>query len=178
MLKKIVAAVALLVVVAIAAILLVALTKPDDFRVARTTIINAPPEKIVTHIEDFHRWAAWSPYEKLDPNMTREITGAPAGKGAVYAWSGDGKAGAGRMEIIESAPQRVAIQLDFTEPMEAHNLAEFTLTPQGDATEVSWAMSGPAPLTTKVMMIFFDLDRMIGADFETGLASLKKVSEE
>lgn len=178
MLKKIVLAVALLIVVAIAAVLLLALTKPDDFRVARTTVINAPPEKIVGHIEDFHRWAEWSPYEQLDPNMTREITGAPAGKGAVYAWSGDGKAGAGRMEILESSPQRVAIQLDFTEPMAARNLAEFVLSPQGDATEVSWVMSGPADLPTKVMMVFFDFDRMIGADFETGLDSLRKVSEQ
>lgn len=178
MIKKILLGIVSLVVIAIIAVLGIALRQPDEFRVARSTTIQAPPEKIVANIEDFHRWADWSPYEKLDPNMTRDIGGAPSGKGATYAWSGNGQAGAGRMEILESSPQRVAIQLDFSEPMEGHNLAEFILTPQGDATEVAWVMSGPAPFLTKVMCVFFDLDQMIGPDFENGLAKLKKVSEQ
>jgi len=175
MLRKI----ALVVVLAIAVLLVFAATRPDTFRVERTARIDAPAEKIFPLIDDFHRWGAWSPYEKLDPGMKRSFGGAASGKGATYAWQGNGQAGAGRMEIVESAPSsKVAIQLDFIEPFEGHNMAEFTLQPQGGATQVTWAMHGPSPYVARLMGIFFNMDRMIGKDFEAGLANLKAATEK
>lgn len=175
MLKKI----ALVLVLAIAALLIFAATRPDSFRVERTTRINAPAEKIYPLIADFHRWGAWSPYEKLDPEMQRTFGGAPNGKGATYAWESKGKAGAGRMEIAEATPSsKVGIQLDFTKPIEGHNLAEFTLQPQGGATQVTWSMQGQSPYVAKLMGIFFNMDQMIGKDFEEGLANLKITAEK
>lgn len=175
MLKKI----AIVIVVAIIAVLGFAATKPDSFRVERSATIKAPPEKIFAYINDFHRWNQWSPYEKLDPAMTRTLSGAESGKGAIYEWSGNNQAGAGRMEITDSTPaSKITIKLDFSKPMEGHNTAEFTFTPQGDSTQVSWAMSGPMPYIAKVMSIFFNMDQMIGKDFETGLGNLKALSEK
>jgi uncharacterized protein YndB with AHSA1/START domain len=175
MLKKIV----LVILALIAIVLIYAATRPDTFRVERTARIPAPAEKIFPLIDDFHRWGAWSPYEKLDPDMKRTFGGAPAGKGATYAWEGNSKAGAGHMEITESTPSsKIAIKLDFIKPFEGHNVAEFTLQPQGDATQVTWAMSGPSPYVAKVMGIFFNMDQMIGKDFETGLANLKTATEK
>ena len=111
--------------------------------------------------------------------MKRTFGGAPAGKGATYAWEGNGKAGAGRMEITESTPSsKIAIKLDFIKPFEGHNVAEFTLQPQGDATQVTWAMHGPSPYIAKLMGLFFNMEQMIGKDFEAGLANLKTATEK
>jgi len=171
--------IALAVVAAVAALLIFAATRPDTFRVERTARIDAPAEKIFPLIDDFHRWGAWSPYEKLDPDMQRSFGGSASGKGAAYAWESKGKAGAGRMEITESTPSsKIAIDLDFTRPMEGHNVAEFTLRPQGNATQVTWSMHGPSPYVAKLMGIFFNMDQMIGKDFETGLANLKTATEK
>ncbi|MDQ0568448.1 uncharacterized protein YndB with AHSA1/START domain [Variovorax paradoxus] len=171
--------IALAVLALIAALLIFAATRPDTFRVERTARIQAPAEKIFPLIGDFHRWGTWSPYEKLDPEMKREFGGTPSGKGATYAWDSKGKAGAGRMEIMESSPSsRIAIKLDFIKPFEGHNTAEFTLKPEGDATQVTWAMYGPNPYVAKLMGIFFNMDQMIGKDFEAGLASLKTATEK
>lgn len=170
--------IAIVVAVAIVALLGYAATKPNHFRIARSTVIKAPPEKIYALIDDFHQWRAWSPYEKLDPAMTRTYGGPASGLGSTYAWNGDGKAGAGRMEIIEAAaPSKLVTRLDFTKPMEAHNRAIFTLVPEGDATRVTWAMEGPSPFLFKVMDVIFNMDRMAGKDFETGLANLKAEAE-
>lgn len=175
MFKKI----ALAVVVLVAAVLLFAATRPDSFRVQRSTSIKAPAEKIFPLIADFHAWGAWSPWEKLDPTMKRTHSGAPSGKGAVYAWDGNNEVGAGRMEIAEvSAPSRLSIKLDFSRPMEGHNTAEFTLVPKGDGSEVTWAMFGPNPYLSKLIGLFLDMDKMIGKDFETGLANLKALAEK
>ncbi len=171
--------IALAVVALIAGVLIFATTKPDTFAVQRSATIKAPPEKIFAVLNDFHRWTEWSPWEKLDPAMKRTLGGAPAGKGATYAWEGNGKAGAGRMEILESTPpSKVGIQLDFIKPFEGHNLAVFTLTPQGDATQVNWAMTGPTPFVSKLMQVFVDMDKMIGKDFEEGLLNLKALTEK
>lgn len=171
--------IALAVVAAIAALLIFAATRPDTFRVERTARIDAPAEKIFPLIDDFHRWGTWSPYEKLDPDMQRSFGGSASGKGATYAWESKGKAGAGRMEITESTPSsKIAINLDFTRPMEGHNVAEFTLQPQGNATQVTWSMHGPSPYVAKLMGIFFNMDQMIGKDFETGLANLRTATEK
>jgi len=166
-------------IAAMAVVFVLAMTKPDTFRVQRTVHIQAAHDKVFPHINDFHNWSAWSPYEKLDPAMERTFSGAPSGVGAVYAWNSAGKAGVGRMEITGPAvPSRIGIKLDFFKPFEAHNTAEFLLEPQGDATEVTWAMFGPAPFLSKVMQVFFNLDNMVGRDFEVGLANLKAVSEK
>jgi uncharacterized protein YndB with AHSA1/START domain len=176
--KKVLLALLAIVVVAVAGVLVAAAMQPDSFRVARSLAIKAPAERIYPLIADFHNWSAWSPYEKLDPDMKREIAGAPSGVGATYAWQGNDQAGAGRMEIVEAdAPQKLDIALDFTKPMEAHNTAIFTLAPEGDGTLVTWAMQGESPFLFKVMCLFFDADAMIGKDFEAGLANLKKAAE-
>ena len=168
----------IVLVVAVGAVLVLAAMKPDTFRVQRAASIQAPPEKIFPLINDFGRWAAWSPYEKKDPAMKRAFGAATAGKGAVYEWAGDKNVGKGRMEIAESAaPSKVILKLDFSEPFEAHNIVEFTMTPKGGATEVSWDMHGATPYLAKIVHVFFDMDRMVGRDFEAGLASLKALAE-
>src|SRR5713226_1182040 len=170
--------IAIVVVVLLAAVLIFAATKPDTFRVQRATSIKAPPEKIFVLINDFHSWGSWSPWEKLDPTMKRTHSGAASGKGAVYKWEGNGKVGAGSMEITESSPpSKVAIKLDFIKPFEGHNIAEYTLETKGDSTNVTWAMYGPSPFISKVMQVFFSMDSMVGKDFETGLANLKAIAE-
>lgn len=160
------------VVVVVAGVLIYAATMPDTFRVQRSASIKAAPEKIAPLIADFHQWQAWSPYEKYDPAMKRDYSGAASGVGAIYAWSGNGKVGAGRMEILDSSTQQVRIKLDFIKPFEGHNTATFTLAPAGDATSVTWAMDGPRPYISKLMGVFFNMDKLIGKDFEEGLANL------
>ena len=168
----------LVLIVLIAVLLGYAATRPDSFRVERATVIKAPPAKVFALIEDFHQWAGWSPWEKLDPAMKRTHSGAASGKGAVYAWEGNSDVGAGRMEILETtAPSRVLIRLDFMKPFEATNTAEYTIQPEGEATRVTWAMYGPAPFLSKLMQVFVSMDKMIGKDFEQGLANLKALAE-
>jgi uncharacterized protein YndB with AHSA1/START domain len=175
---KIVAIVLLVLAVPVAVVLVLAANKPDVFQVARATTIKAPPDRIFPLINDFHKWGAWSPYEKKDPEMKRTYGGAESGKGAVYAWAGDKNVGHGRMEIVESAPpSKIVLKLDFVKPFEAHNIVEFTLDAKGDSTEVRWAMHGPAPYLAKIVHLFFDMDSMVGKDFEAGLANLKTAAE-
>ena len=170
---------AAIVVIVVAGVLIYAATRPDSFRVERTATIKAPPDKIYAEIANLRGWSAWSPYEKKDPGMKRVFSGAESGKGAVYAWDGNKDVGQGRMEIVEATPpSKIAIKLDFIKPFEGHNMAEFTLAPAGDSTTVTWAMYGPSPYVAKVMGTFFDLDKMIGDDFEAGLAALKTVAEK
>jgi uncharacterized protein YndB with AHSA1/START domain len=165
-------------VVLVAAVLVYAAAMPDVFRVQRAASIDAPPEKIFPLISDLRGWGAWSPYERKDPAMKRTHSGSASGKGAVYEWDGNGEVGKGRMEITDaSPPSRVTINLDFVEPFEAHNVVEFTLEPKGRSTEVTWAMHGPTPYVAKIMHVFFDMDGMVGRDFEAGLAGLKTLAE-
>jgi len=169
----------IVIVVAIAGVLIVAATKPDSFRVQRSTSIKAPPDRIFPMINDLDTWRSWSPYETKDPAMKRTFGAVTRGKGAVYEWDGDRNVGQGRMEIMESAPpSRVTIKLDFLKPFEAHNTAEFTLEPQGENTNVTWAIFGPMPYVSKVMSTFFNMDTMIGKDFEVGLAGLEAAAEK
>jgi len=166
------------VLVLLAALLGFAATKPDTFRVRRATSIKAQPDKIFALIEDFHQWASWSPWEKLDPAMKRAYSGAASGKGAVYEWEGNKKVGQGRMEITDAPPpSKVTIKLDFLRPFEAHNIAELALDAKGDSTDVTWSMQGRNTLMTKVMSLFVSMDRMVGKDFEAGLANLKALAE-
>jgi uncharacterized protein YndB with AHSA1/START domain len=162
----------------IAVILVHVWTRPDSFRVERSTAMNAPPEKIFPYIEGLKRWAAWSPYEGRDPAMKRAYSGADGGKGAVYEWDGNDDVGKGRMEIVDSTPpHRVVIKLDFLKPFEGHNMAELTVEPKGGQTIVTWAMYGPSTFMTKLIGTFMDMDDMIGRDFAAGLAKLKAVVE-
>ncbi len=171
--------IAVVVIVAVLALLAFAATRPDTFRVERQTTIKAPPDKIFPLINDFHKWSEWSPWEKIDPSMKRSFSEAISGKGAVYAWDGSGKAGAGRMEILDAPPStKVVIKLDFIKPFEGHNTAEFTLKAVGADTQVNWVMHGPAPFISKLMGIFFNMDKMIGTDFEAGLNNLKAAAEK
>jgi Polyketide cyclase / dehydrase and lipid transport len=169
----------IVIVVAVVGLLAFAATRPNSFSVQRSAVIKAPPEKIHALINAFTNWPRWSPWEKLDPAMQRTLGGPPAGVGSSYAWSGNSQAGAGRMEITDSqAPGKVVIQLDFIKPFEGHNIAEFTLVPQGDATQVNWRMYGPSPFISKLMGVFVSMDALIGKDFEAGLANLKAVAEQ
>jgi len=166
------------IVVIIAALLALAATKPDTFRIERSAIINTSPDKVFGLIEDFHRWNGWSPWEKLDPAMMRTFTGAASGKGAIYEWEGNKKVGKGRMEIADlESHSQIRIKLDFFSPFEAHNIAEFTLENRGNSVYLKWAMFGPASFAVKVMHLFMNMDKMVGKDFETGLANLKSLAE-
>jgi uncharacterized protein YndB with AHSA1/START domain len=160
-------------VVIVLGILGVAATKADAFHIQRSATINAPAEKIFAHINDFHNWTAWSPWEKLDPAMKRSYSGAASGKGAMYAWNGNSDVGSGNMEITESTPSsRIVIALNFLTPFEGHNIAEFTLEPAGESTKVTWAMHGPMNFVAKVMSVFFSMDSMVGNQFAQGLTTL------
>jgi uncharacterized protein YndB with AHSA1/START domain len=176
---EVIAVIAVILAIAIAVVLILAATKPSSLRVQRAISIKAPPEEIFPLISDFHQWLTWSPYEQKDPAMKRTYGGAERGKGAVYAWDGDKNVGSGRMEILEAtAPQKIVIKLDFFKPFEGHNTAEFTMLPQGDGTHVTWLMHGPANFMSRLIQVFMNLDRMIGRDFEAGLANLKTITEK
>lgn len=158
--------------------LLFVMTRPAAFRVERSASVTAPPAAVYAQIADFHNWPAWSPWEHLDPAMTRSLSGAASGTGAVYEWNGNGKVGQGRMTITDAQPdQKVAIKLEFLKPFQATNATTFELSPSGDGTKVTWAMEGRNNFVAKAMCIFMPMDKMVGGDFEKGLASLKQVAE-
>jgi uncharacterized protein YndB with AHSA1/START domain len=163
----------------IVVILILAAMKPDVLRLERRATINATPDTVFAFLNDFHRWLHWSPWEGLDPALRRTHSGATAGKGAVYAWEGNKKVGQGQMEILESTPpSRLMVKLDFIKPFEAHNMVEFHLTPAaGGGTDIVWSMQGPQPFATKMFSVIMPMEKLIGKDFEKGLASLKRVSE-
>ena len=164
--------------VLVAAMLVYAATRPDTFRVYRSASIKAPPDKIFPLINDFHAWTKWSPYENKDPQMKRTYGASSIGKGAVYEWNGNGQVGSGRITITNAMPaSQVLIKLDMLTPFEAHNNVAFTLVPQGDSTTVTWDMRGGVPYFAKIMHMFFNMDKMVGGDFEVGLANLKAVAE-
>src|SRR5882724_2490109 len=155
---EIIAIIAVVLAIAIAILLILAATKPDTFTVRRSTTVKARPEVIFPLINDFHQWGTWSPYETKDPAMKRSYSGESSGKGAVYGWEGDKNVGSGRMEILDvQAPSKIVIKLDFFTPFEGHNTAEFTMLPQGDATNITWVMHGPLPFTGKIMHVFINL---------------------
>jgi uncharacterized protein YndB with AHSA1/START domain len=171
--------IAIVVVVLLASLFIYAAMRPDSFRIERATSIKAPPEKIFPLINDFHQWEGWSPWEKIDPALKRTYGGTASGKGAVYAWDGNKDVGQGRMEIVQSLPpSKVALKLNFIKPFEAQNTVEFTLAPQGDSTTVTQAMYGPSPYISKLMGIFFSMEKMVGQKYEEGLANLKAIAEK
>lgn len=151
----------------------------DTYTVERSATIAAPPQRVYEQIVDFHNWTNWSPWEDVDPELKRTYSGAEAGTGAVYAWSGNRKAGQGRMEIVEAVePSNVRIDLAFEKPWKAHSDTSFTIEPEGSGSRVVWSMTGKKNLMTKAMGIFTSMDKMLGPDFEKGLARLKTTTEK
>jgi hypothetical protein len=176
---EIIIIVAVVLAIAVAIVLVLAATKSNSFSVQRAIAVRAAPAKIFPLINDFHQWQSWSPYENKDPAMKRSFSGAADGKGAVYGWEGNKNVGSGRMEILDSSvPSKIVIKLDFFTPFEGPTTAEFTLLPQADVTNVTWAMHGPASFMSKLMQVFINLDHMIGKDFEIGLVNLKRLTEQ
>jgi len=153
--------------------------QPSDFRIERSATMAAPPEKVFGEVNDYHFWQAWSPWAKLDPNMEQTYEGPPAGTGAIYSWTGNKQVGEGRMTIMESRPgKRILINLEFLRPFRATNTAEFTFKPSGSDTEVTWAMIGKKNFVFKAFGLFMSMDKMVGKDFEKGLAQLKAIVEK
>jgi hypothetical protein len=173
-----IAIIAVVIVVLVIAALAYAATKPDTFRVQRSTSIKAAPEKIFPLVNDLRSHGSWSPWEKKDPAMKRTYSGAASGKGAVYEWDGNKNIGQGRMEITDALPSKVVFKMDFLKPFEVHNIAEIAMEPKGDVTNVTWAIYGPSPYLSKVMSLVCNIDKMIGREFETGLANLKTITEK
>jgi hypothetical protein len=150
----------------------------DTYTVERSATIEAGPERIYEQIADFHNWRNWSPWEGVDPDLQRTYSGARSGTGAVYEWSGNRKAGQGRMEITDATePSTVRIDLVFEKPWKARNDTLFTIRPEGSGSRVTWTMTGKKTLMTKVMGVFTSMDKMLGPDFEKGLAQLKATTE-
>ena len=152
--------------------------QPDEFKVVRSEKIAAPPDKIFPHVNDLHKWEAWSPWARMDPNAKNSFAGPASGTGAAMAWAGTCKVGVGRMTITESkASSWIRFRLEFEKPMKATNTAEFTFTPEGGQTVVTWSMAGRNNFAAKVFGLFMNCDKMIGGQFEKGLAQLKSVAE-
>ncbi|HEX2547855.1 MAG TPA: SRPBCC family protein [Ramlibacter sp.] len=167
---------ALLAAAAIAGLLVYAAAQPDSFRVARSTTVQAPPEKLHGLINDLRAFNTWNPFEKGDTQSRGEYRGPTAGPGAAYFFAG-GKSGDGSLRILESAPSRVSMELHMLKPLEARNRVQFTLQPRGNATEVTWLMEGQNPFLGKLIHVFINMDRMVGSQFESGLADLKQRAE-
>lgn len=152
-------------------------TRPAAFRITRTRTIGATPEQLFKLVNDFHEWAVWSPWEKLDPGMQRTYEGASEGVGAVYKWEGP-KSGIGRMEITEAKPgERVDIDLKFVKPMPADNKTVFSFEPDGGGTRVTWTMSGNNGFAAKAFNVFVNMDKLVGKDFESGLEAMEAATK-
>jgi hypothetical protein len=162
----------------IALILVIAAFQPEDFRVERRATFAAPASAVFPHVNEFRNWERWSPWEKLDPEMKRTFSGPQGGTGASYAWAGNSKVGEGKMTVLESRPaELVRIKLEFIKPFAATNDTEFAFKTEGKQTTVVWTMAGKKNYLSKVMCLFADMDKMVGGDFEKGLAALKAVVE-
>ena len=174
MLKKILIALAVIVVVFIVIVAL----QPSDFRVARSATISAPPPAVFAQVNDFHKWEAWNPWGKIDPAMKQTYEGAPAGPGAIYTWSGNNEVGEGRMTITDSRPSElIRVKLEFFKPFAATNTAEFAFKPEGNQTLVTWSMFGEKNFMAKAVHLVMNMDKMIGGQFEKGLADMKSAVE-
>lgn len=177
--KKILIGIGVAVLAAVALFAIVAAMQPDEFTITRSATVNAPPSRVFAEVNDFQRWRAWSPWEKLDPNLKRTYDGAATGEGAAYAWEGNGNVGAGRMTITESRPsEQIEIRLEFIRPFAAVNTTVFDFQPQGEQTIVTWTMTGKNTFMGKAMGLLMDMDQMVGGSFEEGLASMKQVAEK
>jgi hypothetical protein len=174
MLLKILIVLAIIIVV----LLIVAALRPSDFRTERSITVSTPPAAAFAQVNDFHKWKAWNPWAKLDPAMKEAYDGPPSGVGAIYSWDGNKNVGTGRMTLTESRPvESIRIKLEFLKPFAATNTAEFTFKPNGNRTIVTWSMFGKSNFICKLMGLFMSMDKMIGSQFEKGLADLKSAAE-
>ena len=166
-----------LTVIVVVFVVIVAL-QPSEFNVVRSATISAPAPALFAQVNDFHKWEAWNPWGKLDPTMKQTYEGAPAGTGAIYTWSGNDEVGEGRMTITESRPSDlIRIKLEFFKPFAATNTAEFTFKPEGNQTAVTWSMTGNNNFMAKAVHLFMNMDKMVGGQFEKGLAQMRSVVE-
>src|SRR6476661_7335840 len=178
MVKKIVIGVAAAIAAIVVLFLIIVAMQPADFRVSRTAKMAAPPSAVFAQVNDYHNWDAWSPWAKLDPNAKVTFEGPSSGTGAKFSWSGNDKVGEGRQTIVESKPDElVQIKLEFEKPFKGISTAEFTFKPEGDETLVTWTMYGKNNFMGKAVSLFMDCDKMVGAEFEKGLASMKAIVE-
>lgn len=166
-----------IVLAAVAVLLAWAALRPDSFQVARSTTVQAPPEKLYPLISDLHQFNTWNPYGKKDPQLRGEYRGPAAGPGAAYHFEGNKEVGKGSIRVIDAAPSKVTMELHMIEPFEGRNKVEFSLAPAAGGTQVTWAMQGASPFIARLVGIFLDMDHMIGRDFEAGLADLKLRAE-
>jgi uncharacterized protein YndB with AHSA1/START domain len=178
MIKKIILGIVIGLLLLVGGFAVVVAMQPAHYRVTRSGTIAAPPEAVFSQINDFHKWEAWSPWAKLDPDIKETFEGPSSGTGAKFSWTGNDKVGEGRMTILESEPNKlIKINLEFIRPFESKCLTIFTFTPKGDQTEVTWTMEGENNFVGKAFCLFMDMDKMVGGDFEKGLASMKSTVE-
>jgi uncharacterized protein YndB with AHSA1/START domain len=165
-------------VVIVVVFIVVASMQPSEFSVTRTATISAPPPAVFAQVNDLHKWEEWSPWAKRDPAAKKTYEGPSAGTGAIYRWAGNKEVGEGSLTITESRPNDlIRMKLEFLKPFQATNTVEFTFKPQGDQTLVTWTMMGKNNFIAKVLHLFMDMDKMVGGDFEKGLAQMKSVVE-
>jgi uncharacterized protein YndB with AHSA1/START domain len=167
-----------IIVVFLVAVLLLAAAKPDRLVIERATHVDAEPQVLFALVNDFHHWSQWAPQDRSDPTMQRTYSGSPWGSGAISDWTSTGSAGKGRMQITEALPPtRITVQVEFDKPFKAHNINEFSFAPDGSGTRVTWVMHGTNVYMAKIMSVFVNMDRVMGAHFETGLRNLKAAAE-
>jgi uncharacterized protein YndB with AHSA1/START domain len=168
----------LVLAIAIVAFVVVVALQPDDFKVTRSATVAAAPAVVFAQVNDLRRWEQWSPWAKIDPSMKQTFEGPSSGEGAALTWSGNSTVGEGKMTLIKSQPpELIHIKLDFEKPMKATNLTEFTFTPVGQGTVVTWSMSGRQNFVQKAFCLLLNGKKMVGGDFEKGLAQMKSVAE-
>lgn len=164
-------------IIVVALVIIIAL-QPAEFRIARSTVMSAPATAVFAQVNDFHKWEGWNPWGKIDPAMKQTYEGEPAGTGAVYTWSGNNEVGEGRMTITESRPSDlIRVKLEFMKPFAAVNVAAFTFKPECGQTAVTWSMTGAKNFMAKAIHLFMSMDKMIGGQFEKGLAEMKSIVE-
>jgi hypothetical protein len=174
MIAKIFTVIAVIIVI----FLVVAAFQPPNYRVERSVVISAPAALAFNQVNDLHKWQEMSPYAKMDPEAKNTYAGPAAGVGASMAWAGNSQVGVGKMTIIESRPNDVVkMRLDFEKPFQSTGFAEFTFNATGNQTTVTWSMTGKKIFITKAMGLIMSMDKMIGGQFEEGLASLKSIVE-
>ena len=174
MLKKILIAIVAIVVL----LVIIIVTRPSDFHVERSATVNAPPTVVFDQVNNLHNWQAWSPWAKRDPTAKNSFEGPPAGEGAKFSWAGNSDVGEGSMTIVESRPNElVKFRLDFVKPFADTHTAQFDFKPDGDQTGVRWSMDGKCNFVSKALGLFMSMDKMIGSDFEQGLADMKAIAE-
>lgn len=178
MLKKAILVIAGVLIATVVVFCCVVAMQPADFTIVRTTTINATPDKIFEQVNDFHKWEAWSPWAKIDPAMKTTYSGPQAGPGSTYAWVGNNDVGEGKMAITASHPnEHIAIDLEFIKPFAAKNITEFTFKPDGEKTSVTWTMTGKNNFISKAFNLVMNMDKLVGGDFEKGLAQIRSVVE-